>query len=310
MNVIVLCRVLLALVLLALVGYGGLAFQVAETEAAIVTRFGRPVRVVTEPGLGWKLPWPFESVVRGDVRLQLLDGRLSEALTADKRNVILPFFVAWRIEDPLLWQRSTQGNLAGFRANLDGIVTSARNASLGRYTFDQLVSVRPDEVRLDALENEITAAVTTPVRETFGVRVELVGLSQLSLPAANTPFVFDRMRAERAQFAAAFRAEGQREAEEIRTTADVEKTRLLAEARQFADQRAGAAEAEAARVTAAAYQRDPALFRFLRELEALRVVAGRNVTLVVDDRTPPFHLLRAGDSASSPEPAASTAVAP
>lgn len=295
MKIVLFCRLLLALVLLALVGYGSLCFQVAETEAGIVTRFGRPVRVVIEPGLGFKLPWPFESVVRSDARLQLLEGRVSEALTADKRNVILPFFVVWRIEDPLIWQRSTQGNLAGFRTNLDSVVTSARNAALGRYAFDQLISVRPEEVRLDELENEIANAVGALVRDSFGVRVQLIGLSQLSLPAANTPFMFDRMRAERAQFAAAFRAEGQREAEEIRTAADVEKTKLLAEARQYADQRAGEAEAEAARVTAEAYRRDPELFRFLRELEALRVVAGRNITLVTDDRTPPFHLLLPAD---------------
>ncbi len=292
MKSLLLSRIVLALLLVALAGYGAFCFQVAETESAIVTRFGRPVRVLTDPGLGWKLPWPIESVVRTDARLQLLEGRLSEALTADKRNVILPFFVVWRIEDPLAWLRSTQGNAIGFQANLDGVVTSARNAALGRHPFDQLVSVRPGEVRLADIEAEITAAVAAPVRETFGVRVELVGINQLALPAANTPFMFDRMRAERAQFAAAFRAEGQREAEEIRTAVEVEKTKLLAEARQYADQQRGEAEAKAARITADAYRQDPELFRFLREIEALRVVAGRNVTLIADDRTPPFHLLR------------------
>ncbi len=295
-------RFALVVLLAALAAYGAFCYQVAETESAVVTRFGRPVRVRTEPGLGWKLPWPVESVVRTDARLQLLEGRLSEALTADKRNVILPFFVVWRVEDPLVWLRSTQGNLDGFRANLDGVVTSARNASLGRYVFEQLVSARPGEVKLADLEAEIAAAVAPKLRETFGVRVQLVGLSSLALPPANTPFMFDRMRAERAQFAAAFRAEGQREAEEIRTAAEVEKTKLLAEARQYADQRRGAAEAEAARITAEAYRRDPELFRFLRELETLRVVAGRNITLIADDRTPPFHLLRPEGAAAPPPP--------
>ena len=158
MKPLFLSRLVLALLLVALAGYGAFCFQVAETESAIVTRFGRPVRVLTDPGLGWKLPWPVESVVRMDARLQLLEGRLSEALTADKRNVILPFFVVWRIEDPLAWLRSTQGNVIGFQANLDGVVTSARNAALGRHPFDQLVSVRPGEVRLADSEAESTAA--------------------------------------------------------------------------------------------------------------------------------------------------------
>lgn len=303
MNPRTLARLALACLLAALAGYGAFCHQVVETETAVVTRFGRPVRVLLEPGLGWKLPWPIESVVRVDARLQLLEGRLSETLTADKRNVILPFFVVWRIEDPLAWLRSTQGNTTAFRANLDGVVTSARNAALGRYPFEQLVSVKPGEVKLASLEAEIATAVAGHLRETFGVRVELVGLNSLALPPANTPFMFDRMRAERAQFAAAFRAEGQREADEIRAAADVEKTRLLAEARQYADVQRGEAEARAAAITAEAYRRDPALFRFLRELEALRNVAGRNITLVADDRTPPFHLLRSDADAPAPTPA-------
>lgn len=293
------CRLLLALLLLGLVGYSTFAYQVSEIESAVVTRFGRPVRVVTEPGLGWKRPWPFEAVTRFDARLSVLEGRLSEALTADKRNVILPFFVIWRVEDPLQFLRSTQGDLEGFRSKLDSIVTSARNAELGNYNFDQLVSVRPGEVKLVELESRIAAATAPTVRATFGVSVETVGIRQLSLPAANTPFMFDRMRAERSQYAAQFRAEGQRQADEVRSATEAEKTTLLAAARQFADEKRGEAEAEAARITAAAYRQDPELFRFLRELEALRKVAGRNITIVADDLTPPFHHLK---TQSPPEP--------
>ena len=297
MKFVIGCRILLALLVLALAGYCAFCFQVTETEHAVVTRFGRPVRVVTEAGLGTKLPWPFESVVRFDSRLDVLEGRLSEALTSDKRNVILPFFIIWRVEDPLRFLGSTQGNLAGFRTKLDGIVTGARNAVLGRHTFDQLVSVRPEAVKLAEIEAAIAAAVAPGVRETFGVKVEAVGIRQLALPAANTPFMFDRMRAERAQYAAQFRAEGQREADEIRSAAEAEKTALLADARRFADQKRGEAEAQSARITAEAYRQDPELFRFLRELEALRKVAGRNITIVADELTPPFQHLKPASTA-------------
>ena len=307
MKFVIACRLILAALVLGLTGYCAFCFQVSETEHAVVTRFGRPVRVVTEAGLGAKLPWPFESVARFDARLDVLEGRLSEAPTEDKRNVILPFFVIWRIEDPLLFLASTQGNLTGFRAKLDGIATSARNAVLGNHTFDQLVSIRPGEVKLERIEAEIAAAVSPAVRETFGVRVEAVGIRQLALPAANTSFMFDRMRAERAQYAAQFRAEGQREADEIRSRTEAEKTALLAEARRFADQQRGEAEARAARITAEAYRQDPALFRLLRELEALRKVAGRNITLVADDNTPPFQHLK---PAATPPPAGEITSAP
>jgi len=300
MKFIIGCRILLALLVLGLTGYCAFFFQVTETEHAVVTRFGRPVRVVTEAGLNGKLPWPFESVTRFDARLEVLEGRLSEALTEDKRNVILPFFVIWRVEDPLLFLASTQGNLIGFRTKLDGIVTSARNAVLGNHTFDQLVSIKPEEVKLVEIEAAIAASVMPTVRQTFGVAVESVGIRQLALPAANTPFMFDRMRAERSQYAAQFRAEGQREADEIRSATEAEKTTLLAEARRFADQKRGEAEAQAARITAEAYRQDPELFRLLRELEALRKVAGRNITIVADDLTPPFHHLKPTASPLSP----------
>ncbi|BET65719.1 protease modulator HflC [Opitutales bacterium ASA1] len=291
MKFVVACRWMLGLLLATLLGYGAFCFQVSEIEQAVVTRFGRPVRVATEPGVRWKLPWPFESVARFDARLDVLEGRLSEALTMDKRNVILPYFVVWKIEDPLRFLQSTRGDVTAFRARLDGIATSARNSVLGNYLFAQLVSVAPGEVRLAQIEAEIRAIVSESARDQFGVEVESVGIRQLALPAANTPFVFDRMRAERAQDAARFRAEGQREADEIRATAEAEKTALLAEARRYADGRRGAAEAEAARITAEAYRQDPELFTFLRELEVLRKVAGRNITVVTDPRTPPFHLL-------------------
>lgn len=310
MKFVIGCRLLLALLVLGLTGYCAFCFQVTETEHAVVTRFGRPVRVVTEAGLSGKLPWPFESVTRFDARLEVLEGRLSEALTEDKRNVILPFFVIWRVEDPLLFLASTQGNLVGFRTKLDGIVTSARNAVLGNHTFDQLVSIKPEEVKLVEIEAAIAASVSPTVRETFGVAVESVGIRQLALPAANTPFMFDRMRAERAQYAAQFRAEGQREADEIRSATEAEKTTLLADARRFADQKRGEAEAQAARITAEAYRQDPELFRLLRELEALRKVAGRNITIVADDLTPPFQHLKPSAAPLAPLFAPTLAPAP
>ncbi len=276
---------------LALLSYGAVGFQVAEYEQAVVTRFGRPVRIIDAAGLQFKWPWPVESVVRLDRRIEVLESRLSEALTADKRNVILPIFVLWRVEDPLRFLQATQGQAEGFRIKLDSMATSARNAALGRFSFGELVSVEPGVVRLAELEESVAAMMREEVRATYGVEIISVGVSQLQLPAANTPFMFDRMRAERAQYAAAFRAEGQRAAEEIRSVTDAEKTGLLAAARAYAEEQKGKAEAEAAAITAAAYAADPELFRFLRELEALRAVAGRNVTLVIGDETPPFNLL-------------------
>ena len=99
------------------------------------------------------------------------------------------------------------------------------------------------------------------------------------------------MRAERAQFAAQYRAEGQQQADEVRAKTDADKTVILAEARKYAEETRGKAEAEAAHIYTAAHEKDPSLYKFLRELDALKRITGTNTTVVLDTGTPPFDLL-------------------
>ncbi len=123
------------------------------------------------------------------------------------------------------------------------------------------------------------------------------------MPEVNTSFVFERMRAERAQFAERYRAEGQQEADAINAQTDAEKTVFLAQARKSAEETRGKAEAEVAHIYSAAHQEQPDLYRFLRELEALKKVVNQNTTLVLDANSPPFDLLKTGPSpAATPEP--------
>jgi len=267
------------------------SFQVRQGEHVVLTRFGRPVRVLSAPGLYGKWPWPVETVNRFDARLDFFETRLAEALTRDKRNVILPVFVAWRIEEPLRFLESL-GSVPNARAKLDSLVLSAKNTALGQHDYSQLVSTNRADVKLDEIEDQITALVAPQARASFGVVIAQVGIKGLALPEANTKFVFERMRAERAQFAARYRAEGRQLADEIRARTDAERTVLLAEARQFAEETRGAAEAKAAKIYAEAHAAEPDFYRFLRELETLQKVVGTNTTLVLDAGAPPFHHLR------------------
>ncbi|MDD2708394.1 MAG: protease modulator HflC [Verrucomicrobiae bacterium] len=266
-------------------------FQVRQNEKAVKTRFGRPVRVITEPGLYWRWPWPVEATHRFDARLQFYECRMSESLTRDKRNVIALVFVAWKVGDPLLFLQS-MGNLENAKNKLEGLVSSAKNAVLGVHEFRQLVSEKPDEVKIPEIERQITEMVRAEAAKSFGVQVVQTGITRLALPESNTRFVFDRMRAERAQLAAKYRAEGRQQADEIRAKTDAEKIVLLAEAKRYAEETRGKAEGEAARIYAAAHRQDPGLYRFLRELEALRVAANTNTTLILDADSPPFRALK------------------
>jgi membrane protease subunit HflC len=206
--------------------------------------------------------------------------------------VIIPVYAAWRINDPLKFLQSL-GSAENARNKLDGLLTSARNTVLGGYDFNQLVSTNRDEVKIPEIENAITEMVAQQAKESFGIAIEQVGIKRLTLPEANTEFVFERMRAERAQFAAQYRAEGQQQADQVRAKTDADKIGILAEARKYAEETRGKAEADAARIYAAADDKDPSLYKFLRELDALKQITATNTTIVLDAGTPPFDLLRA-----------------
>jgi modulator of FtsH protease HflC len=297
-SVQVLTRALIALVVVTILGFAMFSFQVASNESAVLTRFGSPVRTLKEPGLYFKWPWPVDTVNRFDARLAFYDTRLSEALTQDKRNVILPVFLAWRVSDPLKFLQAL-GTPAAAPTKLDSLATSARNALLGRYDFQELVTTDPAKLKLGELEQRLADAIRPQALSAFGIAIEQVGLKRIALPEANTLYVFERMKAERGQYAAKFRAEGRREAEELRSRTDAERTVLLAEAQKFAEETRGKAEAEAAKIYAQAHTQDPDFYRFLRELETLRKVTRENTTLILDTDTAPFNQLRASETPRS-----------
>lgn len=293
----VLTRALIALVVVTILGFAMFSFQVASNESAVLTRFGSPVRTLNEPGLYFKFPWPVDTVNRFDTRLAFYDTRLSEALTQDKRNVILPVFLAWRIADPLKFLQAL-GTPAAAPTKLDSLATSARNALLGRYNFEDLVTTDPAKLKLVELEQRLGEAIRPQALAAFGIAIEQVGIKRIALPEANTLYVFERMKAERGQYAARFRAEGRREAEELRAKTDAERTVLLAEAQKFAEETRGKAEAEAARIYADAHSQDPQFYKFLRELETLRKVTKENTTLILDTDTAPFNQLKSAAPAA------------
>jgi membrane protease subunit HflC len=287
----VVTRILIAAIVVTVLGCAMFSFQVASNESAVLTRFGSPVRTLNDPGLYFKWPWPVDTVHRYDQRLAFYDTRISEALTQDKRNVILPVLLAWRVADPLKFLQSL-GTLAAAPTKLDSLATSARNALLGRYDFQELVSTDPAKLKLAELEQRLAETIRPQALAAFGIAIEQVGLKRIALPEANTLYVFERMKAERGQYAAKFRAEGRREAEELRAKTDAERTVLLAEAQKFAEETRGQAEADAARIYAEAHAQDPKFYTFLRELETLRKVTRENTTLILDTDTAPFNQLK------------------
>lgn len=268
------------------------AFQVRKGRTALVTRFGEPVRAIGDAGLHWKLPWPIDQARTIDRRWRTYETRHGETLTRDKKNVILLAYAVWRVADPWRYLRAV-GSEEAARDRLDSLVLDAQAQVMGAHDLAALVSTDPEELEVEAIEDELLALVGT-ASEPYGIEVSHVGFQRLSLPQENITKVFGQMRAERRREAAKYQAEGEREAASIRAETDEEVAEVTAEAEEEAARIRGQAEAQAARVYAEVQGLDPNLYRFLRELQALEELlvgsAGR-ANLILRTDSAPFGLL-------------------
>jgi len=254
-------------------------FQVDATEAGIVTQFGQPIRVISDPGLYSKQPDPFQSVVRINTQLQVFDLPRSEFLTSDKKNLVLEAYATWVVTDPLSFLKSVRDPI-GAEIRLADILSSELGAALGQAELAQLVTTDPEEMRLSEMLSTVTEGANSRTLG-FGFAVTDVALKELSFPEANLNSVFQRMRAEREAIARQFRSEGTELASTIRAGADTEAAQILADANQQAAQTRGQADAEAIAIYAAAFGQDLEFYQFIRTLESYQAFIDQNTTLIL-----------------------------
>jgi membrane protease subunit HflC len=290
---------LLLLGALALWELSTLFFQVGMSEDAIVLRFGRPVRVVTTPGLQMKLLWPLDRVRRFDRRLLVFDvpgpGEPSrELLTLDKKNIEVASYACWRIKEPLRFLQ-TVGTRDGAEAYLRDIVVSELGQQLGRHDLSALISTDPGTLRLSAIAAEIRTACDAAAARECGVEIADFRIKRINLPEQNRESVFERMRAERKQIATRYRSEGEQRASAIRSEADREKMEILAEAKRQSLEIEGQAEAEAARIYNQAYGKNREFYEFLRTLASYEKTLTDKTTILLPPNMDYLKLL------SSPE---------
>lgn len=255
-----------------LIALSTLFFQVGMGRSAIVLRFGRPVRVVNEPGLQMKLFWPIDRVARFDRRLFVFDLPAPEEpprelLTLDKKNIEVSSYTCWRIEDPLRFLQ-TVGNREGAEAYLRDVVISELGKQLGRHELSALISTDPSTLRLEPIAEAIRAACGEAARRECGVNIADFRLKRIHLPEQNRESVFERMRAERKQIATRYRSEGEQQASAVRAEADRERMEILAEAKRQSLEIQGTAEAEAARIYNQAYGKNREFYEFQRTLSS------------------------------------------
>lgn len=274
---------LFALFVVVVAAYSLSCFQVSEATQAVVLQFGKPVKTIRDPGLYFKLPF-VQNVVYFEKRLLEYDAAPRELITRDKQQLVVDNFSRWRIVDPLKFYQ-TVTTINGAQSRIDDIIYSNLREVVGRTSLTEVVS--GDRV---ALLRGVTTGSNLKA-EAYGVEVVDVRIKRADLPAKNEQNVFNRMRTEREQQAKKFRAEGEEEARKIRSQAEKERQVIVAEANRQAQVLRGGAEAEATEIYAAAFNRDPEFYNFMRTLEAYRRTISDRTTLVLDPDTEFFSLL-------------------
>jgi membrane protease subunit HflC len=264
---------------------------VPEGQAVLITRFGRPLRAATQPGLHWKLPWPIDRATMLDLRRRVYETGHTEMLTRDKKNIIATTFVVWRIGNVLTFTQAIGGE-GGAEGKLDGLLTNAAIGTLGGHDLSALVSTTPSDLKVDQIEAELLASSAPVAMRSYGVTIEQIRLERIALPEENVTAVFEQMRAERRQFAARFEAEGEREASKITSEAELEAARIRAKGSEEELRIRGQAAADVAKTYADAHRTDPELYRFTRSLDSIDKLVGGNTSLVLRTDSEPFSLLQ------------------
>lgn len=300
-------RAFLAVIVVLLVAAGAAlyssAYIVHQNEQALVLEFGKPKRVVKEPGLKWKLPL-VETVDIFDKRILDLDASTQELTASDQKRLLVDAFVRYKIIDPLKFYQTLryEGAVA---SRLGPITESALRRTLGSATFQDVVRDKREE-----LMKAIAAQVNEEGHE-FGLEVVDVRIKRADLPEQNLKSVFDRMRAERQREAAEFRAEGTGEANRITATADREVTVIKAEATRKGETLRGEGEAERNRIFADAFSRDPDFFAFYRSMQAYEQgLKPGDTRLVISPDTEFFKYFSDPNGAKSSSEAAPAGAAP
>lgn len=252
--------VVLALIIVAIIiGYGSL-FTVYQTRQALVVRLGEPRRVVTEPGLNYKIPL-IDSVIHIDKRILDLENPAQEVIASDQKRLVVDAFARYKIREPLKFYQAV-GSIEGANSRLSTLLNSALRRVLGEATLTQVVRDQREQLMARVREQLDAEA------QAFGISVVDVRIRRADLPEQNSQAVYQRMQTERQREAAEFRAQGSQRAQEIRAKADRDVTVLLADAQSKGETIRGEGDAERNRIFAEAFNQDRDFFAFYRSMQA------------------------------------------
>lgn len=264
----------------------GTLFIIKETERGVLLQFGRLVEADIQPGLHVKMPF-INEVRKFDARVLTLDTRPERYLTVEKKGMIVDSYAKWRIKDVGKYYIATNGEESRAERLLAQRVNEGLRNEFGGRSLQEVVSGERDQ-----LMSELTIQLNSFTQTTLGIEVVDVRVKRIDLPEQVSESVYKRMTAEREREAREHRSKGKEQAEVIRADADRQQTILEAEAYREAERIRGEGDAVAASIYAAAYNKDPEFYSFVRSLHAYKeTFKNKGDILLVDPESEFFRYL-------------------
>lgn len=263
-------------------------FIVDETEQVVILQLGKPVKTITEPGLNFKVPFPFQEKIVFDDRLLEYDSPPEAILSKDKKSLIVDNYVRWKIIDPLQFLKTVQA-IPTALSRMDDIVYSELRRELGTHDMVEIITQNREQIM------EVITAASNSATKDYGISVIDVRIRRVDLPSENEESIYARMEAERKRQANKFRSEGSEEAQKIRAATDRDKTIILADAYKESETLKGEGDAKAVQIYAKSYSADPKFYKFVRTLDAYKKVVDDKTTLVLPSDSKLFDLLINGN---------------
>ena len=266
--------------LIAVIGICSVTFTVESDEYAVVKQFGKVIDIYEDTGLKFKAPF-VQSVNKLPKKQLIYDLPVSEVITKDKQTMVADSFAQWRIIDPQLFIKSLGGSIANAESRIEMLVYNAMKNEISSRTQAEVIGDRQGK-----LASDITTAAK-PNFSQYGIELLSVETKHLDLPYDNKTSVYNRMISERNALSAGFTAEGDKEAQIIRSETDKEIAIMIAEAEAQAEQLRAEGEAEYMKLLSDAYNNEDKakFYEFVRALDAAKIALknGENVLVLSPD---------------------------
>lgn len=289
-------------------------YTTAENEYSVVKQFGAIQYTNDTSGLRFKVPF-VQTVSKVSKAKQIYDLPKSEAITSDKKTMLVDAYVIWHVTDAKAYTSSLNASSSTAQGRIDVIVYNAIKTTISSMSQEELIASRDTAVKIDATEAELddveikdmndSSSENTDVDvivisdrllncvghqcDQYGIEITDIKIKVLDLPDENKAAVYNRMITERNNIAAAYTAQGQAEAQKIKNTTDKEVAVMISEAQASADATIAEGEAEYMRILSEAYNdvEKAEFYTFSLELDALKAsLANGNTTIFLDSNSP------------------------